>query len=152
MGGTHRETLAGVRTMAKTTTTSKVHLTEQDARKDKPAKKEKWKVWTVPCPGKPARFVWADGIGHAIKQVAVADGYTARCLDGKPVTKEAVAGLLAAMSPQERDALLAQYLPNGTGTPATTTAPATTPTTPTTAPTTPPASPGRRKGQQQPAA
>jgi hypothetical protein len=133
--------------MAKTTTTSKVHLTEDEARKDKPAKKDKWKLWTVTSTGKPARFVWADGIGHALKQVAQADGYTARCLDGKPVTKEAVAGLLAAMSPQERDALLAQYLPSGTsGTPATTTAPATT------TPTTPPASPGRRKGQQQPAA
>jgi hypothetical protein len=123
-------------------TSSKVHLTEAEARKDKPAKKEKWKLWTVPCPGKPARFVWADGIGHAIKQVAQADGYSARCLDGKPVNKEAVAGLLAAMSHQERDALLAQYLPSGTSTATTqTTTPATTPTAPPT--------PGRKRGQQQ---
>src|SRR5262249_39092145 len=85
--------------------------TVEEARAAKPEKHPKWKVWRVVGPNGGARFVWSDGIGHALRQVAQADRYAATCLDRKPVNKQAVAGMLAALSPEERAALLAQYAP-----------------------------------------
>jgi hypothetical protein len=86
---------------------------EEDARGAKPEKHPKWKVWEVSGPNGQPRYVWADGIGHALRQVATADGYTARCLDRKPMNPALVAGVLAALSPEERAAVLAPYLASG---------------------------------------
>jgi hypothetical protein len=84
--------------------------TVEEARAAKPQKHPKWKVWRIGNPNGGERFVWADGIGHALRQAAIADGYSAVCLDRKPPNKEAVAGLLAALSAEDRAALLAPYV------------------------------------------
>jgi hypothetical protein len=83
--------------------------TVEEARAAKPEKHPKWKVWRIGAPTGGERFVWADGIGHALRQAALADGYGATCLDRKPVSRELVGGLLASLSPEDRAALLSQY-------------------------------------------
>jgi hypothetical protein len=92
------------------TTDRAVFGTVEEARAAKPERHPKWKVWRVAGPNGGERYVWADGLGHALRQVALADGYSALCLDRKPVSKEAVAGMLAALSAEDRAALLTQYV------------------------------------------
>ncbi len=79
----------------------------------KPEKHPKWKLWQVTDPKGGVRFLWADGLGHALRLISQADGYSALSLDRKPANPALVAGMLAALSPDDRTALLAQYLPSG---------------------------------------
>jgi hypothetical protein len=66
-----------------------------------------------------AAWTWANSHVTSVGQVARARGWTATPA-GKPADKQKVADLLGQLSPEVRQALLAQYAqPNGT-TPATT--------------------------------
>jgi hypothetical protein len=87
-----------------------IFATVDEARAGKPAKRAKWKLWAVAGPTGGERYLWADGVSHALKQVAGADGYSARCLDRKPMNPAAVSGILASLSPEERANVLAPYL------------------------------------------
>jgi hypothetical protein len=71
---------------------------------------EKWGLFEVTTPDGAAVFFWAPGVGRALRDGAAHLGVKATQLD-KPVNKEAVAASLAAMSPEERAALLEAYLP-----------------------------------------
>jgi hypothetical protein len=82
----------------------------EEARAAKPEKHAKWKLWSVTCPDGQSCYVWADGIGHALRQVAIKDGYSTTCLDRKPVNPALVSGMLAALSAEDRAAILAQYV------------------------------------------
>jgi hypothetical protein len=106
--------------MAKQEQTNQVVVfgTVEEARAAKPADRPKWRLWRVVSPAGQERYLWADGIGHALKQIAQADGYQAVNLDSKPMNPAAVAGILAAMSPEDRAILIAQYVPAGPATPA----------------------------------
>jgi hypothetical protein len=84
--------------------------TAEEARAAKPEKHPKWKVWKVAGPNGAERYLWADGVGHALRQIALADGYAAACLD-KQVNKATLAAGLAALTPEERAILIAQYVP-----------------------------------------
>src|SRR5262249_13139499 len=56
------------------------------------------------------RWTCAATAKMAMANAAKADGYTAQ-LAGKPVSKENLAAGLAALSPEDRAALIAQYVP-----------------------------------------
>jgi hypothetical protein len=71
---------------------------------------DKWRVWSVSASGGAPLFLWASNFSMAMVRGGQAVGLTATCLD-KPVNKDAVAAGLAAMSPEELAALLAQYMP-----------------------------------------
>jgi hypothetical protein len=71
---------------------------------------ERWRVWSVSGPGGAPVYLWASNFSMSMVRGGQALGITAVCLD-KPVNKEAVAAGLAAMSPEERAALLAQFMP-----------------------------------------
>ena len=68
-----------------------------------------WGLFEVKGPGGTV-YLWAPGVGRALRDGAAHLGVKATRLD-KPVNKEAVAASLAAMSPEERAALLEAYLP-----------------------------------------
>jgi hypothetical protein len=87
-----------------------IFTTVEEARAAKPEKHAKWKVWKVTGPNGGERFVWGDGLGHALRQIALADGYKAANLDSKPANPQMVAGLLAALTESDRAALIAQYV------------------------------------------
>jgi hypothetical protein len=89
--------------------------TVEEARAAKPDKHPKWKVWKVVNAAGQERYLWADGLNHALKQVALADGYAARCLDRKPMNPGLVAGVLAALTAEERATILAPYLAKKSG-------------------------------------
>jgi hypothetical protein len=93
--------------------TAVVFASVAEGRAAKPEAHPRWKLWSVTDPAGRERFVWADGIGHAPKQTALADGYHARCLDAKPVRPELIAGMLASMDAESRAALLAPYVAAG---------------------------------------
>jgi hypothetical protein len=80
--------------------------TADEARATKPT--NKWKLWMVLKDGK-ERFCWAGGKDHAMRVIAMADGYTARCLDTKPVNPAMVSGMLATLSAEDRAVILAQF-------------------------------------------
>jgi hypothetical protein len=90
----------------------RVFASEAEARAAGPQEGcEKWRVWSVSGPGGAAPvYLWASNFSMAMVRGGQALGLTATCLD-KPVNKDAVAAGLAAMSTEERAALLAQYLP-----------------------------------------
>jgi hypothetical protein len=73
----------------------------------------KWRLWTVSGPvsgpGGSTVYLWASGHGMAVVRGAAHLGVTATCLD-RPVNREALAAGLAAMTEEERRALLEQYL------------------------------------------
>jgi hypothetical protein len=86
-----------------------VFATEERARAAKPEGRPSWKVWRVTGPGGRApAFVWARNAANAVTATARADGYSAAPVD-KPVNREAIASGLAALSAEEREALLAQF-------------------------------------------
>jgi hypothetical protein len=96
----------------------RIFKTAEEARaagKGKGCSKD-WAVWTVARPEKEPVSMWASGKNQALARAAEAAGYVATKAD-KPVDKDAVAAGLAAMTPEERAALLAVYAPAaGTGT------------------------------------
>jgi hypothetical protein len=57
------------------------------------------------------RYVWADALNHAVRQVAGADGYSGTCLDRKPMSRAMLVGALHALSLEEREAILARFHP-----------------------------------------
>jgi hypothetical protein len=109
------------------TANGKVYATLDDIKATK-APKAKWAIWMVMAPGKPTRWVWADSMSHALKIVAVEDGYSAKALDSKPVDKATVGSMLARLTDEERAALIMQYVPTPNDQQAT--APAATPPAP----------------------
>jgi hypothetical protein len=85
-----------------------IHATAEAANEQRPARRPSWRLFTVTNAAGLARFTWAPAREVAVARVAVADGYV--CADpGKTVTKDKVAGFLAALSAQERAELLASY-------------------------------------------
>jgi hypothetical protein len=88
-----------------------IYNTAEEARTaGKPEGRAKWKLWQVDRKDAATRFTWADCSATAFRLVAQADGYSARCLDGKPANPALVSGLLASLTEADRNALLAQYL------------------------------------------
>jgi hypothetical protein len=69
----------------------------------------KWRVWSVTGPGGTPVYLWASNYSMAVTRGAQHLGVTAVCMDKPPVAKEALAAGLAALTPEEREALLAQY-------------------------------------------
>jgi hypothetical protein len=85
---------------------------EEQARAAKPVDHPRWKLWKVTSKaGAAPAFLWARSRAAAIQSVAIADGYDATNMD-RQVNKEALAQGLAALSEDERRALLAQYMPS----------------------------------------
>jgi hypothetical protein len=74
---------------------------------------EGWRLWEVRGPGG-AVYAWANGIGMALRRAALAAGFSASCLD-RAVSKEQLAAGLAALSPEDRAILIAQYVPAPAG-------------------------------------
>jgi hypothetical protein len=116
----------------------KVYGTLADIQATKPPK-DKWAIWTVMVAGKPTRWTWADSMSHALKIVAMVDGYSARQHNSKPVSKESVGTMLASLSDEDRAALIMQYVT------APTNGQAATP--PAAAPAVPQAAPGKKGGR-----
>jgi hypothetical protein len=73
-----------------------------------------WSVWTVARPGLEPVSMWASGKNQALARAAEAAGYVATKAD-KPVDRDQLAAGLAALSPEERSALLAAYIPAAGG-------------------------------------
>jgi hypothetical protein len=90
-------------------TAKTIFATAEEARVAKPAGREKWKLWAVSAKGGAARYLWAGGRDHAFRAAAAADGYTGRCIESKPVNPTAVSGMLASLSEDDRNAILAQF-------------------------------------------
>ena len=92
-----------------------VHATLAEAKANVPADKSaKERVIEVLKDGKSVGFVWAGNAGKGLLAVARRDGYTAKIAEPKgagPLTKEKVAGALAAMTDEDRAILIAQYVP-----------------------------------------
>lgn len=87
------------------------------ARQSKPEvpadSKTKLHLFSVTCPGKETRYLWGRDHGQAVLLVARADNYEAT-VAGK-ASKDKVASMLAQLSPEERQALLAQFAGSSNG-------------------------------------
>jgi hypothetical protein len=71
----------------------------------------KLKVFSVTSPdGKTTRWTCSDNNDMALAAAARADGYTS-AVAGKPVSREEGASVLSRMSPEDRAALIAQFVP-----------------------------------------
>ena len=92
----------------KNTEAPRIFTSLEEAQKSKPQNKPKWVLWTITDPSGKVQYTWSDTSVTARSRVAKADGYTATG-QGKPVSKDRVASMLAAMSAEDRGALLATY-------------------------------------------
>jgi hypothetical protein len=81
----------------------------EEAQPHKPAH-PRFKLFRVMAPDGKVSFVWQDGPKYAIMVAAKAAGWSATEL-GKAPTKEKVGDLLGQLAPEDRAALLAQYVP-----------------------------------------
>jgi hypothetical protein len=80
----------------------------EEANEARPTRRPKWRLFTVTDPTGATRYTWCPYKELAVFRVALSDGY--RVADpGRAPSKDKVAELLAAMSPEDRAALLAQY-------------------------------------------
>jgi hypothetical protein len=82
----------------------------EEARQAKPEAKPKWQLWQVTKAGQ-TRYCWCSGRDHAFRLVAQADGYLAKNCDAKPVNPVMLTGMLASLSDDQRNAILAQFQP-----------------------------------------
>jgi hypothetical protein len=74
----------------------------------------KFRAFCVTLPGGREAFTWACDVAQALVTAARHDGYTARVAEPKgsgPLTRERLAGGLAALSPEDRALLIQQYVP-----------------------------------------
>jgi hypothetical protein len=81
--------------------------TRPEAEANKPAAGGKLKLFAVTNPEGLTLWAWSWDSGGALAIVAKAAGFSAAPAE-KPVSKEQVAGLLASLPAEERQALLAQ--------------------------------------------
>ena len=93
-------------------TVTKLYATRTECEANKPADAPKsLKVFAVSKSGAAVGFMWGRGYADTLADIARRDGYTVSLGNSKPVTKEAVAGALAAMTDADRAELLKAYLP-----------------------------------------
>jgi hypothetical protein len=96
----------------------RVYPSLAEAQKNRPEGKESWTLFQVTDPTGRHRWTWANYYSTALWQVAVdADGYTIISVDELP-TKSEVKGMLAALSPEDRAVLIAEFVPAPNSTPA----------------------------------
>jgi hypothetical protein len=80
-----------------------------EAQAHRPQQHEKWKLYTVKAPDGSQFYTWSDGYAGTYVNVARFLGYTAFTPGGKPASPDRVASLLAQLTPEERQAVLAQF-------------------------------------------
>jgi hypothetical protein len=89
----------------------KIRATAEEARAaGRPADFPRWRLIEVLKDGKPVGYTWVPHPDHGIIRAAKRDGYVAAEL-GKGASKEKAGAILAALCPEDRTAVLAQYLP-----------------------------------------
>jgi hypothetical protein len=87
----------------------RVYTSKEEAQDNRPEGKENWACFQVGDPAGRLRWTWAPYYERALWQVAVEqDHYSIISMEEVP-TKEEVSGMLAALPPEDRAALLAQY-------------------------------------------
>jgi hypothetical protein len=86
-----------------------IYGSAQEAR-ERPHANSKWRVFQITTPDGGALYTWAGDLVTAIYNVALAAGYKASSLEQAP-SKDKLAASLAALSPEDRAALIALYVP-----------------------------------------
>jgi hypothetical protein len=89
----------------------RVYTSLADARANQPEGKENWELWQLTTPDSIARWTWAPYYDRAIRQVVEEDGWNVATVDSLP-TQDEVAAQRAALSPEDRAALLAKFMPS----------------------------------------
>jgi len=80
-----------------------------DARKLTPPS-DRFKIFVVTSPEGKKFYTWSDGYVGALNNVCREYGWTTTTTD-KPVTKDSLAAGLASLTPEDRAALIAQFVP-----------------------------------------
>jgi hypothetical protein len=85
-----------------------LHGTVAEAHAARPTQRGGWRLYTVTSPDGSTRYVWAGNVRMAAHFVVQADGYKLGD-SGRAPSKDRVASMLAALTAEDRNALLAQY-------------------------------------------
>jgi hypothetical protein len=88
----------------------RLYATLEEARANRPEGKENWWLWQITDPAGEHRWTWAPHGERAMWHVVEADDWTVIDVESVP-SKAEVAAQIAALSPEDRAALLARYLP-----------------------------------------
>jgi YD repeat-containing protein len=114
--GEQAEQVQGTKNTRKGVTAEDYRLydTLEDAQAHRPEGKENWACWQVTDPNGRRRFTWAPYGERVAWNVLEADRWSILDTANAP-TKVEVEAMLAALSPADRAALLAQYVPAGKG-------------------------------------
>jgi len=91
----------------------RVYTSLAEARANRPQGKETWDLRQFTSPDSISRWTWAPYGERGLWQVCEADGWSMINLGDLPAVSDG-AGMLAALSPEDRAALLEKYMPTPT--------------------------------------